>query len=83
MVKERPLGLPVKTSLHLAIVMCTCGPGTGEAKVGVGNHPWLQSEFKAIVGYRRPCLKTRKLNQAADKWFLRRNRERNGEVEKC
>ena len=41
------------------VVLASFDPGTWEVDAGgarVQGHPWLQSEFKASLGYGRPCL---------------------------
>lgn len=41
------------------VVLASFDPSTWEVDAGgerVQGHPWLQSEFKASLGYVRPCL---------------------------
>ena len=49
---------------QLGMVLHTCNSSTQEMKSGgsdVQGDPWLHSEFKAILGYPRLCLKEKKV----------------------
>lgn len=57
----------------LGIMSQGCNSNTWEAKAGrseVQSQSWLHSEFKASLGYRKPCLKWQRRQQRIKRYVI-------------